>query len=90
MWADDCVVLSTSAVGLQRAMEKTSNYFQELGLTVNTKKTKVMIYSPSGHGPEKFKNLIFSSGGQIIEKVDSYTYFGLVFKPSGSVVPAIK
>jgi hypothetical protein len=31
MWADDCVVMS-SQVGLQRAMDKTTNHFTSLGL----------------------------------------------------------
>ena len=38
MWADDCVVMSTSAKGLQTSINKTVNFFRELGLEVNTKK----------------------------------------------------
>ena len=41
MLADDCVVLSTTERGLQRSIDKTVSYFSELGLTVNTRKTKV-------------------------------------------------
>ena len=85
MWADDCVVMSTSQVGLQRAMDKTTNHFTSLGLSVNVKKTKVFIFNPNGYGPSKFQNLNFYINNKPEEKCDSYTYLGFVFKPLGSV-----
>ena len=44
MWADDCVVFSLSKKGLQNAIDKTVNFFTSLGLSVNTKKTRCMIF----------------------------------------------
>ena len=46
MWADDCVVLSKSAKGLQASINKTVSFFSDLGIEVNTKKTQVMIFNP--------------------------------------------
>ena len=41
MWADDCVVLSTSEHGLQRSIDRTVGYFAELGLMSIPKKIKL-------------------------------------------------
>ena len=90
MWADDCVVMSTTQAGLQRSMDKTASYFTSLGLSVNVKKTKVLIFNPAGFGPAKFPNLNFYINNRIVEKCDSYTYLGFLFKPSGSVVAGVK
>ena len=40
MWADDVLVLSLSAKGLQSAITKTFEFFQNLDLSVNAKKPK--------------------------------------------------
>ena len=88
MWADDCVVMSTSETGLQRSINKTVDHFSELGLTVNSKKTKVMIFNANGFGPAKFPKLKFYINERVLENADKYTYLGLVFTPSGSVTAA--
>ena len=88
MWADDCVVLSTSEHGLQRSIDRTVSHFAELGLNVNTKKTKTMIFNAGGFGPAKFPKIKFYINGSILENTDNYTYLGLVFKPSGSFTSA--
>ena len=90
MWADDCVVLSTSKEGLQRSINKTVSYFTEMGLQVNTKKTKCMLFNPAGWGPLKFPNVKFYINNQLLENADQYTYLGIIFKPSGSVDTAAK
>ena len=84
------LVMSTSQAGLQRAINKTVEHFTELGLTVNTKKTKCVIFNPTGWGPSKFSSLKFHINNQLLENVDRYTYLGAVFKPSGSVELAAK
>ena len=90
MWADDCVVMSTSQAGLQRAINKTVNHFTELGLTVNTRKTKCVIFNPAGWGPLQFPKIKFYIGNHVLENTDKYTYLGIIFKPSGSVDTAAK
>ena len=87
-WADDCVVMSHSASGLQNSIRQTVNFFSELGLDVNVKKTKVMIFNPRGLGPKNFQHLNFTINDLPVEICEKYTYLGLVFKPSGSSIPA--
>ena len=69
---------------------KTVEHFTNLGLTVNTKKTKCVIFNPTGWGPSQFSKINFQINGQLLKNVDSYTYLGLIFKPSGSVDMAAK
>ena len=40
MWADDCVVMSTSQAGLQRSISKTVNHFTAAGPECKHKETK--------------------------------------------------
>ena len=87
-WTDDCVVMSHSASGLQNSLRQTVNFFSELGLDVNVKKTKVMIFNPRGLGPKNFQHLNFTINDLPVEICEKYTYLGLVFKPSGSSIPA--
>ena len=48
LWADDLVILSSSEKGLQKSIDKTFSFYQNLGLDVNTKKTKVMVFNCGG------------------------------------------
>ena len=48
MSADDLFVVSQSAVGLQNAINKVEAFYGSLGLQLNSKKTKVMIFNRSG------------------------------------------
>ena len=82
LWADDLAILSTSAAGLQHSIDKTFSFYQNLGLEINTKMTKVMIFNG---GAKKCKDFLFSAGGSDIEIVDSYQYLGIKFKPSGTM-----
>ena len=38
LWADDLVILSSSEAGLQKSIDKTFSFYQNLGLDMNTKK----------------------------------------------------
>ena len=88
MWADDCAIFSLSEKGLQNSIESTSNFFESLGLPVNTQKTKVMVFNVGGLGPKNFQKLNFGIKGSPLEICAKYTYLGLIFKPSGSFVTA--
>ena len=54
------------------------------------KKPKVVIFNPSGWGPAKFPKIRFFINNNLLENKDSYTYLGIIFKPSGSVEAAVK
>jgi hypothetical protein len=43
-FADDLVILSNTSEGLQNSLNKLEKYCYDWQLTVNTKKTKVMIF----------------------------------------------
>ena len=45
LYADDIVLISNSAEGLQRAMNKLGNFCQVWNLTVNISKTKVIVFN---------------------------------------------
>ena len=87
-WADDTVVFSLSEAGLRRSIDKTVSYYQDLGLSVNVKKTKVMVFNKRGLGPRYFSQLKFFAGGLQLEIAEQYTYLGVVFIPSGAVYEA--
>ena len=46
--ADDLVLLSTSGSGLQNCLTKLQNFSKAKHLTINTEKTKTMIFNYSG------------------------------------------
>ena len=82
LWADDLVLLSSSAQGLQNAIDRTFSFYKDLGLDLNTKKTKVMIFNPRGI---KLPGFNFFVSGSPLEIVDNYQYLGIKLKTSGSL-----
>ena len=82
LWADDLVILSSTAQGLQNAIDKTVSFYDDLGLDLNTKKTKVMIFNQRGI---KLTDYFFSVAGSPLEIVDNYQYLGIKLKPSGTM-----
>ena len=76
------VILSSSGTGLQNSIDKTFSFYQNLGLDISTKKTKVMIFNCGG---KITKDFVFSAGGSQIDIVDNYQYLGVKLKPSGSM-----
>jgi hypothetical protein len=69
-------------------LQFTANFFTSLGLPVNIKKTKVLIFNKRGLGPKNFSNLSFAINGIPLEICDKYTYLGIEFRPSGSFIAA--
>ena len=86
LWADDLMILSRSAGGLQTAIDKTFSFYQNLGLELNTTKTKVLIFNNRGL---KLNNYQFTAGSSNIEVVDNYQYLGIKLKASGSLQLAV-
>jgi hypothetical protein len=80
MYADDVVLLSASQAGLQTCLDNLQTYCDTWGLTVNEKKTKILIFNKSGR-------LIKSSyklGTFSLDQVQSYKYLGIPFSASGT------
>ena len=81
MFADDLILLSQSAAGLQKCLDKLQNYCQKWCLSININKTKVLIFNRGG---KKISNYIFQLMGHNIEIVNNYCYLGIIFTKSGS------
>ena len=81
MFADDLVILSESAKGLQNALDKLYEYCSKWGLTINTDKTKVLIFNKGGLPISRYK---FYLNGSNIDIVQSYCYLGIIFSASGT------
>ncbi len=79
-YADDLVVISRSANGLQNAMNKLSNYCQQWHLEVNAKKSQVMITNKKSY--KSCKRITF--GENSLEYVKDYKYLGVTIKNTGS------
>ena len=87
MFADDLVILSETPAGLQSALSKLQKYTEDWNLTINTNKTKVIIFNKGGHKISKFKFLVNS---EELEMVQNYCYLGLIFSSCGSFTEACK
>lgn len=87
LYADDMVLLSESADGLQKCLDKLQIYCDNWNLHVNIDKTKVMIFNKSGR---ILKTNKFIYGGKPLEYTNEYKYLGIIFKPSGSFTFAVE
>jgi hypothetical protein len=80
MYADDVVLLSSSPMGLQQKLNCLAKFCKDWGLTVNTSKTKILIFNKAGrHISHKFL-----MDSEHLECVKSYKYLGVYFTASGS------
>ena len=86
MYADDVVLLSSSKTGLQNCVNKLYKYTSDWKLTVNTKKTKVLVFNKAG----RKKDIKINLGNETLECVQNYTYLGINFSASGSFQKAKK
>ena len=87
MYADDLVLMSESAKGLQNCITKLHKYCEKWNLTINHKKTQVIIFNKSGHIIKRFD---FYIGNIKLSIVNQYCYLGIVFCPSGTFTTACK
>ena len=84
LYADDIVILSNNAKGLQTSLDKLNTYRKKWRLKVNTYKTKTMVFNC-----RKSKN-IFKFGNYILEDVNRVCYLGFILTPSCKFSAAIK
>ena len=79
MYADDVILLSDSATGLQNSLNDLLQYCHEWKLDVNLKKTKIVAFHQ-----RKSLNSKFYFGKDVIELVDNYQYLGIIFHKNGN------
>jgi hypothetical protein len=80
LFADDAVLFGHSPQALQSLLDDLSNYCKTWGLTVNTNKTKIMIFEKGRHTAHTF---IFNN--KILEIVKSIKYLGIYFFKNGHI-----
>ena len=86
MYADDITLLFTASdpTTLQATMNdnlsKIAHWFQTNQLTLNTKKTKFMIFGTS-HFLNKFSDTRLNYNNAVIERVDKFKYLGVILDP---------
>ena len=88
LWADDLLLVSETATGLQNSVNKMGVFYDSLDLKVNLKKTQIIIFNKRGLKMDKCFN--FSLKGRKLEIVDQYQYLGLKLRPSGSMGVAVQ
>ena len=86
MYADDLIILSESANGLQCALDKLYDYCSKWKLVVNIDKSNIMIFNKSGHTVNRYK---FNYGHVSLTIATEYCYLGIIFVPSGSFSKAM-
>lgn len=80
MYADDIILLSKSPEGLQKKIDILNDYCNDWCLTINTKKTKVLIFNKAG----RHLKHTFKVNDELLECVSRYKYLGITFCSSGS------
>lgn len=81
MFADDIVLMSETADGLQNCINKLQVYSEQWKLALNTTKTKVIIFNAGGH---KFTRFKFHYNCESLEITQSYCYLGIQFTACGT------
>ena len=81
LYADDIVLFAHFPDELQSLLETLQSYCIRWKLTVNTSKTKIVIFSKGGRLP---RDLRFIYNGEEIEIVKQFSYLGIVFTFGGS------
>ena len=84
LYADDLVLVSLSPEGLQRSLDKISDYATTKSLTISIKKSKSMIFNLGGRLIDKK----FYINDEPLEPVKSFCYLGFEVVPSGVVTHA--
>ena len=87
MYADDVILLSSSAIGLQQKLNLLQAFCEDWCLSINIEKTKVLIFNKAGRLVNNHSFVIF---GNEVSCTTSYKYLGVLFSASGTFTPAKK
>ena len=87
MYADDVILLSSSAAGLQQKLDLLQTFCEDWCLSINIEKTKILIFNKAGSLINDHKFNIF---GNAISCTNTYKYLGVLFSASGTFTPAKK
>ena len=84
LYADDLILLSETADGLQHCLDILFSYCKKWGLEVNLKKSKVLVFNNTG----RLMSTKFMYNSNYLENVRKYTYLGVSFSISGNFTDA--
>lgn len=84
-YADDTILMAANLNDLQILVDKVNTSSEELGLSLNVKKTKFMIISKTTQN-----NSQIHINNHTIEKVDSYKYLGTIVNKNNDCSEEIK
>ena len=84
MYADDIILLSESESGLQKCLDKLSQYCKSRCQNVNQEKSKVMIFNKAGR---IFGNSNYYINNIKLEIVREYKYLGIICSINGKCDP---
>lgn len=87
MYADDVILLSSSASGLQEKLNLLQAFCDDWCLSINIEKTKVLIFNKAGRLINAHRFVIF---GNTLACTNSYKYLGILFSASGTFTHAKK
>ena len=73
LYADDLILMSESASGLQKQLDALASFCEQRQLTVNLSKTKVVVFEA-----RQSDVCGFVLSGAVVERVESYKYLGFV------------
>ena len=88
--ADDLVCFSLSDNGQRNAINNSKQYFDTMHLSINTKKTKVLIFNKGGKILNSSPEHVFYCGDIRLEVVGQYTYLCIIIKPFESFQSAVE
>ena len=75
LYADDTIVMAESEAELQSALDAVHEYCNKMSLTVNTMKSKIVIFSRGK--VRKYRDFTF--GNSNLEVTHEYLYLGVLF-----------
>ena len=84
LWADDLVLIALDPGSLQTQINILQKFCEEWGLEVNFDKTQILIFNKSGRRQDK--KFHFTFGDATLEHTSSYSYLGMTFTISGSMI----
>ena len=88
LYADDLVLMSPTKEGLQQHLNLLHTFCQSWALTVNPKKTKIMIFQKQSRSQDNTHNFYLDTTK--LQHTINYTYLGLNISSTGSFNLAVK
>ena len=87
-FADDVMLLSPSAAGLQLMLDVISDKFKSLCLAINANKSGYILFKRKGYKSQSSSSVILLNGEQLAQ-VDKCKYLGVFLTENGNIAPDI-